>query len=132
MITEKDRAKIEQIINPPGLAPLSNSGFYLTWFTIRYTSLMSEKERYVIFGEGKWIYHVMDWRGCNFWQKKLSPHPFDSVEEAKNWLREAVSAELLWERMMIRGGSFLNDSGSDKEVETVYFAEFGQEAKSNG
>jgi hypothetical protein len=61
--------------------------YKLMWF-----ELMSFRStKIVIYGVGQWKYHVMDWRGCNYYHGRLPGSPvFDNEKEAIKWLKWAV------------------------------------------
>ena len=64
-----------------------DNSYKLDWFQI----LTYHKTRVVIYGEGQWYFHVMDWRGMNMYHGRLPDSPvFDSVEEALEWLEKKV------------------------------------------
>lgn len=100
---------------------MAQEGFYLEWFEIKSTRDFSDK--YVVFGIGQWRGHIMNWRGCNHWEKKLTKgvKPFNSIEDAENWIKEKVKSGDFKERMYIDGGYHTGEP-TDREVKTVFFS----------
>ena len=98
--------------------------FYrLSWF-----ELMSFREnKVVIFGIGHWTYHLMDWRGCNFYHGRLPKSPvFKNVGEAKEWLKFQIENGVYHQGMELCGHHAGGDQGClrgcrERELETVYF-----------
>jgi len=103
---------------------LYGDGFYLDWLVIRTTRreyVGNNEPKYVVYGVGQWNGHIMDWRGCNFWEKKLSGgvKPFKTVEEAKQWIQSQIDNGTLYYRKEIEGGYWSGDEGNERDVEEV-------------
>jgi len=97
--------------------------FYISWFEIRETRRFADEEHYAIWAVGTWSYHMMDWRGCNMRQKKITVGgSFDSVDEAEAWLMKQIAAGHLYEGQELYSSSFYGD-GDDvmPDARTVYF-----------
>ena len=57
--------------------------YYLESFQL----LTFREDKYVLYGYGAAVGHLMDWRGGNIWHGRLPNSPvFSSEEEALNWL----------------------------------------------
>lgn len=96
------------------------SDYDLDWFL-----LMTYRETsYVWYGVGKWSYHLMDWRGCNFHHGRIPSPVFKQPSEAMKWLIETVDGGRLREGMQLSGhhaGEFACSKGCDRrEVGLVY------------
>ena len=61
--------------------------YMLDWFQI----LRFRDNGYVIYGHGKWAYHIMDWAGCNFHHGRLPESPvFKKATDVLLWLKKQV------------------------------------------
>lgn len=111
-------------VNNKFIMAYSNS-YTVSWFDI----LTYRNGKYVVYGEGHWIGHVMDWRGGNFFHGRLPNSPvFDTEADARAWLRQRVLAGDLNEGDEFTGHHSGGDYGcskncDDRHVATVHFAE---------
>jgi len=78
----------------------SEYAYNLSWFEL----LSFHEDRIVIFGMGHWEHHIMDWLGCNYWHGRLPKSPiFDSVKDAKDWLKFQVNMGVYYDGMTLSG-----------------------------
>lgn len=101
-----------------------SKGYDLQWFQV----MTFRKTRFVLYGEGQWEDHIMDWQGCNYWHGRIPESPvFDSVDQAVEWARSAVAEGKLERGMILPGhhsGVQLCSKGcSAREAKAVYFAD---------
>lgn len=118
--------------------PLSTGSneFRLKWLEVLdyRVNPITGRGRFVLYGVGQWVNHVMDWRGCNFFHGRIKGSPtFATVEEALRWAREASRSGFIAEGMRLRGhhsgeGSCLKGC-EDREQLTVFFSSLKDEAK---
>jgi hypothetical protein len=77
-----------------------NNEYALRWFLL----LTFRENRVVIYGQGEWYYHIMDWRGCNHYHGRLPGSPtFKDEREAIKWLKWAVESGYYTESMRLTG-----------------------------
>jgi len=97
----------------------------LNWFQI----LRYRKNKFVIYGQGQWVGHIMDWRGMNMYHGRLPKSPvFNSVEEAIEWLKFQVKHGVYYEKMELTGhhsGEFQCSMGCDDRIviDTIFFSQ---------
>ena len=86
--------------------------FSLSWFEIRSTrrNYYTDNIHYNVFAVGKWAGHIMDWRGCNFWHKKVNDRYFKSISEAFDWIQGQLDNGTFSDNMTIDGGGHLSEN----------------------
>jgi hypothetical protein len=105
-------------------------GYTLAWLEV----LTYHRKRFVLYGVGQWVGHIMDWRGCNFHHGRLPGTPvFDSKDDAVRWARLAVVAKWLYEGAHLSGhhaGEYRCPKGcTARSVATVHFSDLASDDK---
>jgi hypothetical protein len=91
-----------------------NTDYDLSWLKI----LRFRESKFVVYGVGQWAYHVMDWRGCNFFHGRIPDSPtFSTPEEAVSWIAKEIKAGRIYEGKVLQGhhaGEFNCPKGCDE------------------
>jgi hypothetical protein len=112
------REKIIEFYRNKQRSWLSQNEYIVKWFEL----MPFHQDKFVIYGVGRWLYHIMDWRGCNFYHGRLPLSPvFNSEEEAGKWLIENKD---VYKGMTLRGhsmGEYKCSTCKDKkEIKTFH------------
>ena len=103
--------------------PYQSNLYRLAWFEV----LTYRETRFVVYGQGQWDGHLMDWAGGNYFHGRVPTSPvFATIEEAVLWLDEQVRLGNLVEKMTLSGHHAGGDGGCRKgcnarETLTVHF-----------
>ena len=80
--------------------------YNLEWvqlLTYRY-NLDTGRYGIVVYGQGPWVGHIMDWRGLNMFHGRIPNSPiFRSVKDAATWIETEVAANRLEDGMELSG-----------------------------
>lgn len=89
-----------EIVNLDDYSPGETNSYTLDWFMI----LKYHKTKFVIYGEGQWYYHLMDWSGMNMYHGRLPNSPvFNSMNSAIEWLTFQVQNKAYRDGMELSG-----------------------------
>ena len=80
--------------------PYQSNLYRLAWFEV----LTYRETRFVVYGQGQWDGHLMDWAGGNYFHGRVPTSPvFATIEEAVLWLDEQVRLGNLSAGMTLSG-----------------------------
>lgn len=95
---------------------------YENEYSIQWFDLLTFRDsRYCWYAHGKWVGHLMDWRGCNFHHGRVPGSPtFATIPEALRWLQTEIANGRIRRGMVFSGhhsGEGLCSKGcDDREV----------------
>jgi hypothetical protein len=80
--------------------PYQTNLYRVSWFQV----LTFRETRFVVYGQGQWNGHIMDWAGCNFFHGRVPGSPtFATIEDAVLWLDEQARLGNLKDGMTLSG-----------------------------